>query len=112
MSLLPKPKDRRQVPRHRLARLATILPGNDAAPRYCLVTNIARGGVRIDLNRYLKLSDEFELRFSGDAPAQNGIYKLIWRRGEEVGARFLRKTSPRRSPFLKSSSSPQNPFPA
>jgi hypothetical protein len=44
-------------------------PGNGAPPRYCLVTNISRGGVRIDLNRYLKLADEFELRFSGDAPA-------------------------------------------
>jgi hypothetical protein len=105
MTSLPKPKDRRQVPRYRLARLATIMPGDSAAPRYCLVTNIARGGVRIDLSRYLKLADEFELRFSGDAPAQNGIYRLIWRRGEEVGARFLRKASPRRSTLLKNFSS-------
>ena len=95
---------------YRLARLATILPGNGAAPRYCLATDIARGSVRIDLNRYLKLPDQFQLRFSSDAPAQNGIYRLIWRRGEEVGAKFLRKVSPRRSTFLKSFSSPQNPF--
>jgi hypothetical protein len=101
----PKSKENRQAPRYSLARLATILPGNGAPPRYCLVTNIARGGVRIDLNQYVKIADEFELRFSGDAPAQNGLYRLIWRRGQDVGARFLRKVSPRRSMLLKSLSS-------
>jgi hypothetical protein len=94
MVLSPQSKESRRAPRYSLARLATILPGNGAPPRYCLVTNISRGGVRIDLNRHLQLADEFELRFSGDAPAQNGIYRLIWRRGHDVGARFLRKASP------------------
>ena len=89
----PKFKENREAPRYSLARLATILPGNGAPPRYCLVTDISDGGVRIDLNGYIRLPDEFVLLFAGDAPAQNGTYKVIWRRGQEVGAKFIKKAS-------------------
>jgi hypothetical protein len=34
--------------------------------------------------------DEFVLLLTGDGPFQNGTYKVIWRRDEEVGAKLVR----------------------
>ncbi len=42
----PAPREeRRQTPRHRLGKLATIKLGIGIAPRYCLVTNVSAEGV-------------------------------------------------------------------
>ena len=60
-----KPEERRQGPRYPLERLAKIQPGDGTPPRYCRVTNISDGGVR--LNTYgFNVPDEFVLFFSGE----------------------------------------------
>lgn len=85
--------ERRQTPRHRLGRLATMLPLDGSPPRYCLVTDFSVGGVRINSNG-LKIPDEFVLRFSGDGPQKDGTYKVIWRNDPIVGAEFVSGSSP------------------
>ena len=81
-------EERRRSPRHRLGRLATIKLGVGIAPRYCLVTNISAEGVRLQLNG-IDVLDEFVLLFPGDGPAQDGTYKVVWRSGNDVGAKFV-----------------------
>jgi len=79
--------DRRATPRQRLGRLATILVGGSAPPRYCLVTDYSDGGVRINSNG-LQIPDKFELRF-GDGHFKDGEYEVIWRNDPLVGARYV-----------------------
>ncbi len=43
----PKVQERRGEPRYPLERLAKIQLGNGHRPRYCFVTDISGGGVRI-----------------------------------------------------------------
>jgi PilZ domain len=63
--------------------------GYDAAPAYCLITDISDGGVRIYLNG-LEVPDEFVLLLEGDGPAMDGRYRVVWREGDEVGAKYVR----------------------
>jgi hypothetical protein len=81
-------EERRKSPRQRLGRLATIKLGVGIAPRYCLVTNASAEGVRLQLNG-IEALDEFVLLFSGDGPARDGTYKVVWRAGNDVGAKFV-----------------------
>jgi hypothetical protein len=81
-------EDRRQSPRRRLGRLATIKLGVGIAPRYCLVTNISDEGVRLQLNG-IDVVDEFVLLFPSDGPGRDGTYKVVWRQGQDVGAKFI-----------------------
>jgi hypothetical protein len=80
--------ERRRSPRHRLGKLATIKLGVGIAPRYCLVTNISAEGVRIHVNGF-EVIDEFVLLLHGDEAAQDGTYKVVWRSGQDVGAKFI-----------------------
>jgi len=81
--------DRRVSSRHRLGRLATIKLGVGIPPRYVLVTNASVEGVRLQLNG-IELLDEFVLLFHGNGgPARDGTYKVVWRQGQDVGAKFL-----------------------
>jgi hypothetical protein len=82
--------ERRKTPRHRLGRLATIKLGIGIAPRYCLVSNISAEGVRLHVNGF-DILDEFVLLFpgNGSAEAQDGTYKVVWRNGTDVGAKFV-----------------------
>jgi hypothetical protein len=82
-------EERRQSPRHRLGRLATIKLGVGMEPRYVLVTNTSIEGVRLQLNGIDAL-DEFVLLFHGNGgAARDGTYKMVWRQGQDVGAKFL-----------------------
>jgi hypothetical protein len=36
-----------------------------------------------------QVPDEFVLFLSGDGAAQDGTYQVVWRRGEEIGAKFV-----------------------
>jgi hypothetical protein len=82
--------ERRNAPRHSIGRLAKVRLGNGAPPLYCVVTDISDGGIRIFANRF-EVPDEFELELSGvDGPFQNGTYRVIWRFGQEVGAKLIR----------------------
>ena len=81
--------ERRQTPRQRLGRLATIKLGVGLPPRYVLVTVTSAEGVRLQLNG-IEPIDEFVLLFHGNGgEAQDGTYKLVWRQGQDVGAKFL-----------------------
>jgi hypothetical protein len=84
-----KSAEKRTAPRYPLARMAKIQPGYDAAPAYCLITDISQGGVRIYLNG-LEVPDEFVLLLEGDGPAMDGRYRVVWREGDEVGAKYVR----------------------
>ena len=84
-----KLEERRTVPRNSFERMAKIQLGYDVPPTYCLVTDISEGGVRLYLNG-LEVPDEFVLLLSSDGPAaKDGRYKVVWRQGDEVGAKYV-----------------------
>jgi len=87
-------QERRKTPRHRLGRLATIKLGVGIPPRYVLVTNTSAEGVRLQLNG-IDVVDEFVLLFHGSGgPARDGTYKVVWRQGQDVGAKFISEVTP------------------
>jgi hypothetical protein len=90
---LPIHDERRQEPRHRLARLASLIPTDGGPPRFCLVTDFSEGGVRVNANG-LTIPDEFVLQFSSEACFKDGTYKVVWRNDPIVGATFVRQGSP------------------
>ena len=81
-------EERRRTPRQRLGKLATIKLGIGVAPRYCLVSNISAEGVRIHVNGF-EVHDEFVLLFPDGGTGQSGTYKVVWRNGQDVGAKFV-----------------------
>jgi hypothetical protein len=87
--LPPGAAERRQSPRKRLGRIATIKLGVGIAPRFVLVSNASAEGVRLQLNG-IEMLDEFVLLFHGaGGPARDGTYKVVWRQGQEVGAKYI-----------------------
>ena len=72
--LSPKAEEKRASPRYPLERLAKIQPGPGNPSRYCLITDISDGGVRINTFGF-NPPDEFELLLSGDGPARDGTYR-------------------------------------
>jgi PilZ domain-containing protein len=81
-------EERRRTPRHRLGKLATIKLGIGIAPRYCLVSNVSTEGVRIHVNGF-EVLDDFVLLFPEGAEGRSGTYKVVWRNGLDIGAKFL-----------------------
>jgi len=82
-------EEKRRAPRQRLGRLATMKIGVGIAPRYVLVTNASAEGVRLQLNG-IDLLDEFVLLFHGNGgAARDGTYKVVWRQGQDTGAKFI-----------------------
>jgi hypothetical protein len=81
-------QERRSSPRRRFKALAALKLGVGLAPRCCLVTNISEEGVCIQLNG-IDIIEEFVLLFSKNGPGKDGTYKVAWRQGQEVGARFV-----------------------
>jgi hypothetical protein len=81
-------QQRRHSPHHRLGKLATIKLGIGIAPRYCLVSNVSIEGVRIHVNGF-EVLDEFVLLFPEGAESQSGTYKVLWRNGLDLGAKFV-----------------------
>jgi hypothetical protein len=87
--MLQKFEERRQTPRDGLARVAKIQLGTGTPPLYCVVTDISDGGVRVHSNGF-HVPDEFVLLLDGDGPFQNGTYRVVWRRDDDVGAKLVR----------------------
>ena len=81
------PRERRGTPRRQLGRVAAILcgPGEE---RSCLVKDFSDGGVPLQLNGY-EIPDDFALVFAPNELAQSGRYKVVWRLGNDVGAKFI-----------------------
>src|ERR1700730_12843066 len=89
MSSLDITEERRRTPRQRLGKLATIKIGIGIAPSYCLVSNISEEGVRNQFNGF-ELLDELVVLFpEGGAAGQSGTYKVVWRNGQDIGAKFI-----------------------
>jgi hypothetical protein len=86
---LPSPQDRRRSRRRVLNRVANIQSSSGTLPRDCLITDISDGGVRLHVEGF-DVPDEFVLLLTGDdVTAKERAYKVVWRLGHEVGAKFL-----------------------
>jgi hypothetical protein len=57
-------------------------------PRDCLVIDVSDGGVRLFLDGF-DAPDEFVLLLCGDGVVRESAYKVVWRRGHELGAKFV-----------------------
>ena len=57
-------------------------------PRDCLITDISDGGVRLHAEGF-DVPDEFVLLLDGDLKSRERAYKVVWRLGYEIGAKFL-----------------------
>ena len=90
--MLSRTEEKRGAPRYPLERLAKIQFGHGIPSRYCVVTDISGGGVRINAFGFT-VPDEFILQLSGDGPAQDGSYKVVWRLGYDVGAKAINSSS-------------------
>ncbi len=85
-------EERRRSPRRLLGRVATLFATDSAKERFCLVKDISEGGVRLLANGY-EIPEKFVLHFAGGRPQQDGTYQVVWRNGQEAGAKFLNGTS-------------------
>jgi hypothetical protein len=74
--------------RRHLYNIVKMQIGADTAPRECLILDISDEGVRLHIVGF-DVPDQFVLLLSGDNIVQESIYKVIWRRGREVGAKFV-----------------------
>ena len=81
-------KLRRQSPRRNHCRAAKIQIGGDAPARDCLLIDISKGGVRLNVEG-LDVPDEFVLFLSNDEIIQGSVCKVTWRFGDEIGAKFI-----------------------
>jgi hypothetical protein len=79
---------RRREARRRYYRAAKIRFEAGARARDCLVIDVSDGGVRLNVEG-LDVPDEFVLLISKDGTAQEGAYKVVWRFGNELGAKFV-----------------------
>lgn len=91
--LMSKPaahSERRQWLRRSIHRVAQIRLGNGTPPCECLITDISEGGVRLHVEK-CEVPEEFVLLLSGtDVGPKERVYKVVWRLGYEIGARFIR----------------------
>ncbi len=81
-------KERRKTPRHAVCHLAKLFPVNGGPVRYCIVTDVSTGGVRLSVNGF-EPPNEFVLKFADTCPGKDGTHKLIWRNGAHAGAQFV-----------------------
>ena len=66
-----------------------MLIGADIASRDCLILGISDGGVRLYVVGF-DVPDEFALLLSGDdGIEEQNKFKVVWRDGSEVGAKFI-----------------------
>ena len=90
------PEERRRSLRHPFGRVAAIMFGQ-GEEHPCLVKDYSDGGVRLQLNGF-EVPDDFALLFAPHEPAQSGRYKVVWRLGRDVGAKFIGPASCSLSP--------------
>jgi hypothetical protein len=74
-------------------RLAKIRVGNGSPPRDCLVADISTGGVKLKVEGF-EVPDDFILVLSADGLVKECNYQVVWRVGQEVGARFVSLVRP------------------
>ena len=79
---------RRRSSRRRCYRAAKIQLRGGTWARDCLVIDISDVGVRLNAEG-LDVPDEFVLLLSTDGVVRESTCKVAWRRGDEVGAKFV-----------------------
>jgi hypothetical protein len=84
---------RRRSTRRHQCRAAKIQLRGDTLARDCLVINISKGGVRLNVEG-LDVPDEFALLLSNDGLVQESTCKVTWRFGDEVGAKLVAVVGP------------------
>src|ERR1700730_6974911 len=86
---LPSVDERRRSRRRQITRVAKIQFGSGTLPRDCLITDISDGGVRLHVEGF-DVADDFVLLLTGeDVRAKEGLYRVVWRLGYEIGAKFV-----------------------
>jgi hypothetical protein len=89
---LPKPEkleDQRQALRYPLERVAKLEPADGGRVLFCLVVDTSDGGIRLRGFGEIEIPDQFVLNISGDGPARNGRYQVVWRHAPDVGAKLV-----------------------
>jgi len=85
----PSVEERRRSRRREINRVAKIQFSSGTLPRDCLITDISDGGVRLHVEGF-DVPDDFILLLSGDdIGAKERIYRVVWRLGHEIGAKFV-----------------------
>jgi hypothetical protein len=79
---------RRREVRSRYYRPAKIKLAAGARPCDCAVVDMSDGGVRLNVEG-LDVPDEFVLLFSDDGKVQERAYQVVWRFGNELGAKLV-----------------------
>jgi PilZ domain len=87
MSSAANPADRRQAQRRLVNRMAKIQFGNGALSRDCRIADISTGGVRLHVEGF-QVPDHFVLLLSGNDLTKACNYQVVWRLGQEIGAKF------------------------
>ena len=83
-----KAEEKRRSRRRQINRVAKIQLASGTLPRDCLITDISTGGVRLHVEGF-DVPDDFVLVLSGDNLAKECSYRVVWRLGHEIGARFV-----------------------
>jgi PilZ domain len=85
----PSVEERRRSRRREINRVAKMQFGSGTLPRDCLITDISDGGVRLHVEGF-DVPDDFILLLTGDdIGAKERIYRVVWRLGYEIGAKFV-----------------------
>ena len=83
-----KPNEKRGSVRRHLYHATKMKVGGNTPPRECLVLDISDKGVRLYVGGF-EVPDKFVLILSDVDIDSESTYEVIWRRGQEVGARFV-----------------------
>ena len=79
---------RRRSLRRRHCHGAKIQLAADTLARDCLLINVSDGGVRLNVEG-LNVPDEFVLFLYHGGAVQKRMCKVVWREGNEIGAKFI-----------------------
>jgi len=81
------PQERRQSPRRNTNSIGWIRLDSGFATRECKIVDVSTAGVRLSIPFAEKLPATFSLLFSKNA--QGHRVRAIWRRGNQIGAKFI-----------------------
>lgn len=79
--------DQRVAPRKRMCRIGVVVPKATCARVPCVVLDLSRTGARLHIEEAQDVPAEFELGV--DVESLTVGCEVVWRKGHEVGVRFL-----------------------
>ncbi len=83
-----KPQGRRQSVRQHCHRAAKVRHGAGTRSRDCLIIDISDHGARLQVDG-LDVPEKFVLILSGVGTVEERECEVVWRTGDEIGAKFL-----------------------